>query len=301
MSDDRGIVVLGFPRSGTTLVRRLLDAHPRIACPPETQVFAACARFLLHEPIDGGMEIGVEAGLGMIGVDPAEVRRQLRTLAVGFLERHAAAQGKPVWAEKHPFDVFHLDAIEGLLGDSVRYLIVVRHPLDVVVSCRDLVAHTGRLFAELQVYAREDARPLCGFAAAWRDTTRALLALAARRGAPILRYEDLVADPPAALGKALAALGEDLPAGLVENALSRPGTLGFGDWTTWSKKTISGDRQQRWRELAPSALADLQDVLAGAGEAAGYPLVPVPPRASREDALRRLQLATHLQTLRRKG
>ncbi|MCA9663328.1 MAG: sulfotransferase, partial [Myxococcales bacterium] len=31
-----GIIVLGAPRSGTTLLRRLLDAHPNIACPPET-------------------------------------------------------------------------------------------------------------------------------------------------------------------------------------------------------------------------------------------------------------------------
>ncbi|MEO1279878.1 MAG: sulfotransferase, partial [Planctomycetota bacterium] len=30
------IIILGVPRSGTTLLRTMLDAHPRIACGPET-------------------------------------------------------------------------------------------------------------------------------------------------------------------------------------------------------------------------------------------------------------------------
>ncbi|HEY4117191.1 MAG TPA: sulfotransferase [Byssovorax sp.] len=38
MSDGRGYegaVILGPPRSGTTLLRRLVDAHPNLSCPPE--------------------------------------------------------------------------------------------------------------------------------------------------------------------------------------------------------------------------------------------------------------------------
>ena len=50
MPDDyEGIIVLGAPRSGTTLTQRLLAAHPQIACPPETYLLRACSRFLHEE------------------------------------------------------------------------------------------------------------------------------------------------------------------------------------------------------------------------------------------------------------
>ena len=43
------VVLLGFPRSGTTLLSRLLDAHPEISCPPETHLLSAASRFLSEQ------------------------------------------------------------------------------------------------------------------------------------------------------------------------------------------------------------------------------------------------------------
>lgn len=60
---DGGIVVLGLFRSGTTLLRRLLDAHPRIHCPSETFLFSACANFVESQEIAEGMEVGAMSGL----------------------------------------------------------------------------------------------------------------------------------------------------------------------------------------------------------------------------------------------
>jgi protein-tyrosine sulfotransferase len=38
LSSSAGVVVLGFPRSGTTLLRRLLESHHDLCCPPETHL-----------------------------------------------------------------------------------------------------------------------------------------------------------------------------------------------------------------------------------------------------------------------
>ncbi len=290
---NRGLVVFGFPRSGTTLVRRLIDAHPRFACPPETGVFAGAARMLQTERIDGGVRVGIEAGLGLIGVPSSDVRARVADLAMGFLADHAASQGKPRWAEKHPYDVFHREAITGMLGDRVRYLIVVRHGLDVALSCRDLVQVTGRYLDGLGDAIRRDPRPLHAMAASWSDTTVDLLAWAKRHSeaVPVVRYEDLVADPLAVVRAAFSVLGEDVDDGLVDRALATTGAVGLGDWRTWSRATVDATSAGKHRTLAPDLVAEL-GVLAGPGlEAAGYDR-PGPPRElSPEAALRRHQLA----------
>ncbi len=64
-----GVIVLGVPRSGTTLLRRLLDAHPDIACPPETNLIGAASRFLQEDRFAGGLSVGVVPGLHFCGFD----------------------------------------------------------------------------------------------------------------------------------------------------------------------------------------------------------------------------------------
>src|SRR5262249_42673199 len=104
-----GIIVMGAPRSGTTLLRRILDAHPDIACPGETNLLAACARFLHSETIAEGVDIGVLAGLEFAGFAEDAVLEALREFAFGFHREYAKRQGKPRWACKTAFDVFYWD------------------------------------------------------------------------------------------------------------------------------------------------------------------------------------------------
>ena len=54
-----GIIILGCPRSGTTLLRRLFDAHPNIAAPGESYLLTAAARFLTGETMVDGMDDGL--------------------------------------------------------------------------------------------------------------------------------------------------------------------------------------------------------------------------------------------------
>ena len=63
-----GIVVLGAPRTGTTLLRRLLDGHPDICCPGETFLLTSAARFLRPDYVSEGIEYGVLGGLAAAGL-----------------------------------------------------------------------------------------------------------------------------------------------------------------------------------------------------------------------------------------
>src|ERR687888_1655249 len=46
--NDRPIIILGCPRSGTTLLQVMLHSHPRIAIPPETRFVLPAYRERLH-------------------------------------------------------------------------------------------------------------------------------------------------------------------------------------------------------------------------------------------------------------
>ena len=88
-----GIVVLGSPRSGTTLVRRLLNAHPAIHCPPETQLLRSSAEMLREIPLSNGLSVGVRSGLAFGGVPEETVVARVRALVLSFFREGAASAG----------------------------------------------------------------------------------------------------------------------------------------------------------------------------------------------------------------
>ncbi len=45
------VFILTLPRSGSTLLRFLLDSHSHITCPPETQMALLCSNVLTQEDL----------------------------------------------------------------------------------------------------------------------------------------------------------------------------------------------------------------------------------------------------------
>ena len=70
------IFVIGCFRSGTSLLRRILDSHPRIACPPESKFILPLAQ-VLRDP-------SALRGLDSMGFDRAQVASALGRIASAF-------------------------------------------------------------------------------------------------------------------------------------------------------------------------------------------------------------------------
>lgn len=294
----RGIVVFGCPRSGTTLVRRILDAHPDVVCPPETGLLSAAARFLDEQTFPSGVRFGAAPGLAQIGVSRETLLERFRTFVVSFFEEHARRSGARVWAEKSVSDAFFVAPIETLLQDSVRYVVVLRHGLDVAVSLRELAERSGAFTAELHPYAARDPDVISAMASAWCEVTTALLDLVARRSdVVVLRYETLVEAPDASVRTLFEGVGLDPVA-------ARPDAdqaVGFGDWKTWTRDAIDASSVGRWRRAIPRAqqpdlIARVNPVL----QRAGYDPVPAPRPVDPSDAQRRLELALRLDADRQR-
>lgn len=181
----RPILVIGSPRSGTTLLRLILDSHPRISCGEETHFLREL------QPIVGEHWRMVEP----YGFDRAYWIGRIRDLYTGFQADVLARRGKARWAEKDPSYTLALPFMGELFPDA-QYIHVIRDGHDVVASYRDRWGW------------RQAARVARG---GWQRYVRAARALATGPTAGRyheVRYEALVADPEGTLRPLFDFLGE---------------------------------------------------------------------------------------------
>ena len=292
--NERFGIVLGFPRSGGTLLRRILDQHPDISCPPEPWLTTACARFLGDVPTDA-IPIGVRTGLGFSGIAEAEVSAALRELLFRFHGQMAG--GKPVWVEKSGFDVFYLDVLAELLTGHGKFICMLRHPLDVIASNLDLAQRMGRYLPEMQPWMMRFASPIEALAEAWADRTTAMLDFATGRTDTVLyRFEDLLAHPEATLDPIFDQLGVarmKLPE--VAAALAAPTRPGLGDWKTLGEAGLNPAPVGRWQKVISRRVAGgLMARLAPVMQRAGYEALPVLRSPSRAEAIKQFGAAARL-------
>jgi hypothetical protein len=293
-ADYEGIVVLGMPRSGTTLVRRLLDSHPAVCCPPETNLLNASARFLQEELFAGGLAVGVVPGLDFSGFDEATVLERLRAFVFSFFRDIAARQGKRRWAEKTAVDIFHLDQIERLCAARCRFVCVFRHALDDVCSIKELADKMEMHMAELHAYVARHPAPYEAFAHAWVDANRRLLRFCSTYPDRSLRirYEDLVTHPAEQLEQLCEFLGEptDVRA-LLAAALGSRESAGLGDWKTYGMSAITAHSVGRWKQLSPWTIRRLAPIVRDVMDELGYDPIPVPAATPSDDDRRMQQIS----------
>jgi protein-tyrosine sulfotransferase len=286
-----GVVVLGVPRSGTTLLRRLLQAHPDIACPPETNLLSAASRFLDEQRFAGGLSVGVIPGLHFSGFEEAEVLDRLREFLFSFWRDFARRAGKARWAEKTAVDVFHIDAIERLCGGRCRYIALFRHPLDVVCSLKELSDKMESHLPELFEYVRRRPATYEALAEAWSDGNRRLLQFAEAHPDWVVRvrYEDLTRDPLGELTRVFDFLQEPTDVGQLLGSLHNSDSVGLGDWKTYSRQEVNQKSVGRHRTLSPWTVERLVPIVSDVMARLDYE--PVKSRMSDADAQRMSELS----------
>jgi len=249
----RPIVVAGVHRSGTSLLRRVLDTHPSIACPPET--------YFLSHFVAMAEDGDVRAGLVGLGCPPDEQPDLLRGWATEMHEAYRIAQGKPRWADKTPQYHQVLPGLRALLGPDAQFVVITRHPLDVVHS----ISSRGWRLAELD----DDLLTNTALYVA-QGMARIQAFEASDAGCHRLSYEDMVADPEATLRPLFAFLDEPWDPAVLEHHRHEHN---FGTEDVVVRGTRGFVRNSgNWRSFSPADLARIAPLLADPARAWGYDL-----------------------------
>ena len=139
------VFLLGFPRSGTTLLEQVLASHPRVEALEERETLTDAMRaFLRHArrpPSPGGRPTSAE-------LEPLRAAYWARVRAEG-----AQVAGK-VFVDKHPLNTLKLPLIAKLFPEA-KILFAQRDPRDVVLSCyRRRFAMSGSAYQLLTLARR---------------------------------------------------------------------------------------------------------------------------------------------------
>jgi len=194
--------IIGVYRSGTTLLRYVLDSHSHIAVPPESNYLQPLAGFAGDE--------WVKKGFKGVGVNGEGLLHHLRDLAWNPLDDYATAKGKQRWFDKTPSYTNILPFLNSLFGEQCRYIMLYRHGLDVANSMANGHAE-GVIYGPAKRYVTDaGVPPRVGYAHYWADQCKKMLEFEAAHPAQCirLRYEDYTSQPEVWLPRLFEAIGE---------------------------------------------------------------------------------------------
>jgi tetratricopeptide (TPR) repeat protein len=251
------IFILGFPRSGTTLVEQTLSAHPRIAAGDElpfVNELTVTMQRTLNSPL-GYPEALAELWMGdrRDGLDELRDYYLERVRRLGIL-----GPGAAWFTDKMPLNETHLGLI-ALIFPQAPLIHVLRHPLDVVLSTySNHLTHGFYCAYALETAARHYLLTL--------DLVEHYRAQMALRYLPV-HYEDIVDQQETAVRRMLDFIGEEFD----ERCLDFHQNRRYARTASYAQVTeplYAGSRYRRRhyrRQLAPA-----REILLLAIERLGY-------------------------------
>ncbi len=276
---DEPIFILGTERSGSNLLRLILNSHPRVAVPHPPHVVRYFTPLLpaygdlsddraFRRLVDDILRlVAVHVHPWDLSIDAARLVAEARPrdafgVTTALYEQYREARGKARWACKSTFMVDHVPAILARFPGA-KLVLLVRDPRDVAVSSRDSVfstfhpLHTARL---------------------WRDQQAVALGWVDQLPASTIRvsyYERLVQEPEAEVRALCEFIGEDFHPEMLrffETADARQSGALAESWKR-TAEPIRGDTVARWRgQLSDDEVCWVEDTASAPMTRLGYAL-----------------------------
>jgi hypothetical protein len=282
------IFIVGTERSGSNLLRQMLDAHSTIAVPHPPHVvryFAPLERYYGDLRLDANLR-WLAADMAWlvrrhiypwpIAIDEAALVRDTRWrdlfgLYAGLYDQYAAAVGKPRWGCKSTFMVHHVDRIVERFP-AARVIWLVRDPRDVAVSSQQSVFNPCHPYRTARLWkAQQD------LALRWERTLRP-------ENFRRVSYETLVTAPADTLQDLCRFIGAQFEPAMLsffERREARRSASLQRDWANTARPVIATNVRKYRTQLPRRSLALVEAAAHDTMRTLGYeleaPAVPSPP------------------------
>lgn len=207
------IFIIGTERSGSNLLRLLLNAHPSIAIPHPPHIMRDLSPFsqLYGDLLDDGKFRGLICDVVRIvnshfapwpmAIDEEKLfsdasSRSLYGIYAALYEQYLLHAGKKRWGCKSTFMYIHIEEILAH-HSSPRFLHLVRDPRDVAASAGQSIFSRFHPYKEAELWAEQQSA-----IEVWRGLEEEGKLLR-------VRYEDLTADAEAVMKEIMEFLGEE--------------------------------------------------------------------------------------------
>ncbi|MEZ5845577.1 MAG: sulfotransferase [Geminicoccaceae bacterium] len=269
--DVSPIFVVGAPRSGTTLLERMIDAHPAISITDELCFFDIVLQISEEVPdlrgranVDALMSRlpqmdhfrnwnGIDTVLEEVGERLAgDPKASYQRLFLQLMQVYAGQQGARRFGDKTPWNVRHLPTLLRWFPDA-RIIHLVRDPRANVASKIDLPRTSGDVLTAT-VKWRMDVDAGDRFEASGAIPADHFLTV---------RYEDLVQESERVARRICDTIGEDFAPEMLTFHRRRDVMFKDQPWKEGVLRPMSTGSLDAWRERLPPVRSMLIELVAG--------------------------------------
>ena len=243
------VFIVGFPRSGTTLLEQMLDAHPALQSMDERPFF----NMLSDQLLDHGIQIPRDLGkLDQYACD--ELRKGYLNLVCSKIPRRWDTR----LVDKNPLNMLWLPMIHRLFPQA-KFILALRHPCDVLLS-NYMQNFRASVLASACASLDRLATAYVAAMECWLHHVEVV-----QPDLLVSRYEDLVADPEAQTRRIADFIGVEDAAPMLQfdRHAREKGYIATPSYTQViqpvNRKGL--DRWLRYREALAPALPILQPML----------------------------------------
>jgi hypothetical protein len=260
-------------RTGSTLLRFLLDAHVDLACPAETRLPWLCSLLAQTWTVLEGVPMPAEGQKLSAAQLSDQVVARLRQSMDLMMGSHLARRGKTRYCDKSLEAAQNAELLLRVYPEA-KFLCLYRHPMDMIASGLEVCPWGLSGYGFDGYAAASPGNMVAALGRYWADN--AALILAAEEQFPAschrVRYEDLVAAPEDVASVIFSFLGVAPAPGITERcfALDRERS-GPADYKIWNTSRITaGSVGRGWSVPAHIMPATLLARINGLAEKLGY-------------------------------
>jgi hypothetical protein len=266
------VFVLCEGRSGSTLLRFLLDAHPDLACPPETNVPALCAQLATVWSLIEGAPLAANRGDEPPVIPEAAIKGIRHTLDL-MVGSYLARRGKKRYCDKSLGTARYAELLLRVYPEA-KFICLYRHPMDMIASGLEACPWGLSGYGFDPYIASTPGNAVLALARCWADNAAEILAAeeqfpgSCRR----VRYEDLVTDPDGTANAVFGFLGVPPVPGISGRCFSdERERFGPADYKIWHTSQITADSVGRgWSIPAGLILPQVLEQVNALADKLGY-------------------------------